>query len=241
MKQATGIIPARFDSRRFPGKALVHILGKPMIQRVYERAQTAKYLDHIIIATDDERIFQAAKSFGAEVRMTAANHNSGTERAAEIAETIDSTIIINVQGDEPLLNGHMINDLVETLQDETIPMATLVNKIEDLSLIEDTNIVKVVSDKDGYALYFSRAPLPFQTPDYFWQHVGIYGYQRDFLLKFNRLPPSRLEKTEKLEQLRVLESGYRIKILETSYPTLSIDTPQDIITVENSLKKKTND
>lgn len=212
-----------------------------MIQRVYERAQTAKYLDHIIIATDDERIFQTAKSFGAEVRMTAADHNSGTERAAEIAVTIDSTIIINIQGDEPLLNGHMIDDLVETLQDKTIPMATLVNKIEDLSLIEDTNIVKVVSDKDGYALYFSRSPLPFQTPDYFLQHVGIYGYQRDFLLKFNRLPPSRLEKTEKLEQLRALENNYRIKIIETSYPSLSIDTPQDIIKLEEFLKKRGND
>ena len=241
MKLATGIIPARYDSKRFPGKHLAVILGKSIIQRVYEQAQTANLLQRIIIATDDERIFQASQAFGGEVLMTSPLHNSGTERAAEIAEKINTPIIINIQGDEPLLRGKMIDDLVIALQDETIPMATLAAKVKDLSLINEKNIVKVVLDKNGFALYFSRSPLPFQASDYFWQHIGIYGYQRDFLLEFSQLSASRLETTEKLEQLRVLENGYKIKIIETSSPTLSVNTPQDIIRIENILKQRTND
>ncbi|MCK4495510.1 MAG: 3-deoxy-manno-octulosonate cytidylyltransferase [Candidatus Aminicenantes bacterium] len=241
MKLATGIIPARYDSKRFPGKHLAVILGKSIIQRVYEQAQTANLLQRIIIATDDERILQASQAFGAEVLMTSPLHNSGTERAAEIAEKINTPIIINIQGDEPLLRGKMIDDLVIALQDETIPMATLAAKVKDLSLINEKNIVKAVLDKNGFALYFSRSPLPFQASDYFWQHIGIYGYQRDFLLEFSQLSASRLETTEKLEQLRVLENGYKIKIIETSSPTLSVNTPQDIIRIENFLKQRTND
>jgi len=241
LKLATGIIPARYDSKRFPGKHLSVILGKSIIQRVYEQAQTANLLQRIIIATDDERIFQASQAFGAEVLMTSPLHNSGTERAAEIAEKINTPIIINIQGDEPLLRGKMIDDLVIALQDETIPMATLAAKVKDLSLINEKNIVKAVLDKNGFALYFSRSPLPFQASDYFWQHIGIYGYQRDFLLEFSQLSASRLETTEKLEQLRVLENGYKIKIIETSSPTLSVNTPQDIIRIENFLKQRTND
>jgi len=241
LKLATGIIPARYDSKRFPGKHLAVILGKSIIQRVYEQAQTANLLQRIIIATDDERIFQASQAFGAEVLMTSPLHNSGTERAAEIAEKINTPIIINIQGDEPLCRGKMIDDLVIALQDETIPMATLAAKVKDLSLINEKNIVKAVLDKNGFALYFSRSPLPFQASDYFWQHIGIYGYQRDFLLEFSQLSASRLETTEKLEQLRVLENGYKIKIIETSSPTLSVNTPQDIIRIENFLKQRTND
>lgn len=241
MKLATGIIPARYDSKRFPGKHLAVILGKSIIQRVYEQAQTANLLQRIIIATDDERIFQACQAFGAEVLMTSPLHNSGTERAAEIAEKINTPIIINIQGDEPLLRGKMIDDLVIALQDETIPMATIAAKVKDLSLINEKNIVKAVLDKNGFALYFSRSPLPFQASDYFWQHIGIYGYQRDFLLEFSQLSASRLETTEKLEQLRVLENGYKIKIIETSSPTLSVNTPQDIIRIEKFLKQRTND
>jgi len=241
LKLATGIIPARYDSKRFPGKHLAVILGKSIIQRVYEQAQTANLLQRIIIATDDERIFQASQAFGAEVLMTSPLHNSGTERAAEIAEKINTPIIINIQGDEPLLRGKMIDDLVIALQDETIPMATIAAKVKDLSLINEKNIVKAVLDKNGFALYFSRSPLPFQASDYFWQHIGIYGYQRDFLLEFSQLSASRLETTEKLEQLRVLENGYKIKIIETSSPTLSVNTPQDIIRIENFLKQRTND
>lgn len=207
-----------------------------MIQRVYERAQTAKYLDRIIIATDDERISKAAKDFGAEVQMTSPGHNSGTERTAEVTKKIRTPIIINIQGDEPLLEGKMIDDLVESLQDETIPMATLITKVKDLDLLHDINIVKVIRDKEGFALYFSRSPLPFKAQDYFLQHIGIYGYQKEFLLKFCELPPSRLERIENLEQLRALEYGYKIKVIETQFLTLSVDTPQDIIKVENFLK-----
>ncbi len=241
LRSATGIIPARYSSQRFPGKPLALILGKSMVQRVYERVQTAKQLDRIIIATDDERIFKAAESFGAETWMTSPIHNSGTERTAEIASKIDSHIIINIQSDEPLIRGEMIDQLVVAMQNKKISMATLAVKIKDLSLLNDRNIVKVVSDNNGYALYFSRSALPFQPFDFFWQHIGIYGFQRDFLLKFIKLPISRLEKTEKLEQLRALENGFKIKVLETSFSTLSVDSSKDIIKVENFLKKRRED
>jgi 3-deoxy-manno-octulosonate cytidylyltransferase (CMP-KDO synthetase) len=208
---------------------------------VYERAQKAKFLKRIIIATDDKRIYQAAENFGAEVRMTSPSHHSGTDRVAEVAKKIKSPIIINIQGDEPLLKGEVIDSLVVALQDNTIPMATLAARMNDLSLLNEKNIVKVVSDANGFALYFSRSPLPFQTSDYFLQHIGIYGYQKDFLLAFSKMQPSRLEKTEKLEQLRALENGYKIKIIETQLHSLSVSSPQDIIEVENLLKKKTDD
>jgi len=240
VKLAIGVIPARYSSQRFPGKPLALIHGKPMIQIVYEQAKKASLCQRIIIATDDERIFHAAQAFGADVWMTSSQHNSGTERVAEIAEKIQCPIIINIQGDEPLLQGQMIDNLIIALQDENIAVATLAAKIKDFALINDKNIVKVVTDKNGFALYFSRSPLPFQSTDYFLQHIGIYGYQRDFLLKFGQLPESRLEKTEKLEQLRVLENGYKIKVVETPFKTLSVDSPQDIIKVEDILKTASN-
>jgi len=240
VKLAIGVIPARYGSQRFPGKPLALIHGKPMIQIVYEQAKKASLCERIIIATDDERIFYAAQAFGADVWMTSSQHNSGTERVAEIAEKIQCPIIINIQGDEPLLQGQMIDDLIIALQDENIAVATLAVKIKDFALINDKNIVKVVTDKNGFALYFSRSPLPFQPTDYFLQHIGIYGYQRDFLLKFGQLPESRLEKTEKLEQLRVLDNGYKIKVVETPFKTLSVDSPQDITTVEDILKTVSN-
>jgi len=238
LKKATGVIPSRYHSARFPGKPLALIEGKPMIQRVYERAKTAEYLTRIIIATDNERIFKACNAFGAEVQMTSPHHNSGTERAAEIAEKLNTSIVINIQGDEPLIRGEMIDELVSALQDESIPMATLAAKVKDLKLLYEKNTVKVVTDKQGFALYFSRSPLPFNTTDYFLQHIGIYGYQKDFLLEFCSMQPSRLEKIEKLEQLRVLENGYKIKIIESPFQTLSVDSPEDIIKVENYFKKK---
>lgn len=238
MKKATGIIPARYHSARFPGKPLALIKGKPMIQRVYERAKTAEYLTRLIIATDDERIFKTCKAFGAEVQMTSPHHNSGTERAAEIAEKLNTPIVINIQVDEPLIRGKMIDELVSALQNESIPMATLAAKVKDIKLLYEKNAVKLVVDKQGFALYFSRSPLPFNPTDHFLQHIGIYGYQKDFLLEFCSMRPSRLEKTEKLEQLRVLENGYKIKIIESPYQTLSVDSPQDIINVENYLKKR---
>jgi 3-deoxy-manno-octulosonate cytidylyltransferase (CMP-KDO synthetase) len=238
LKNATGIIPARYQSTRFPGKALAPILGKPMIQWVHEGASQAKLIDRIIIATDDERILKSALGFGAEAVMTSARFRSGSERAAEVAQGLNNELIINIQGDEPLVTGKMIDLLVEGLQDGTAPMASLMAKVNDISMIHDEHIVKVVVDEQGQALYFSRAPLPYQSPDFFYQHIGIYGYKKDFLLRFARMKPTRLERLEKLEQLRALERGFKIKMIEIPFPTLSVDTPQDIIRVEEFLKKE---
>lgn len=212
-----------------------------MIQRVYESASKAKYLEQLIIATDDKRISDVAKNFGAEVRMTSPDHNSGTDRVAEVAREIKTPIVINIQGDEPLLRGEMIDELVAALQDEAVPMATLAARVNDLNLLQDNNTVKVVMDKNGFALYFSRSPLPFQASDYLLQHIGIYGYQREFLLAFSQMEPTRLEKTEMLEQLRALENGFKIKIIETPFLTMGVDSPQDIIKVENYLKEHSYD
>lgn len=241
MKLATGVIPARYQSQRFPGKPLALIQGKPMIQRVYEQAREAKFLDRLIIATDDEKILEAAEDFGAEVQMTSPLHNSGTERVAEVAKDLKTSIVINIQGDEPLLRREMIDDLVEALQDNTIPMATLAAKEKDMDLLDDNNVIKVAADREGFALNFSRSPLPLEAPDYFLLHIGIYGYQKEFLLAFSEMPPSKSEKKENLEQLRAVENGYKIKIIETQFSTLSVDSPQDIIRVEKFLDEGAND
>lgn len=241
MKLATGVIPARYQSLRFPGKPLAVIQGKTMIQRVYERAREAKFLDRLIIATDDQRILEVAEDFGAEVQMTSPLHNSGTERVAEVAKKINTSIIINIQGDEPLLRGEMLDDLVEVLQDKAIVMATLATKQKDMDLIYDNNVIKVDADSEGFAHNFSRSPLPLEASDYFLQHIGIYGYQKEFLLVLCEMPPSKSEKTENLEQLRPVENGYKIKLIETPFPTLSVDSPRDIIKVENFLNKRAND
>lgn len=241
MKKAAGVIPVRYQSERFPGKPLALIKGKPMIQRVYEAAAKARLLNQLIVATDDERISNVAKNLGAEVRMTSSSHLSGTDRVAEVATEIKMPIIINIQGDEPLLREEMIDELVQALQDEAIPMATLAARVNDINLLQDRDAVKVVLDKKGFALYFSRSPLPFQASDYFLQHIGIYGYQRDFLLAFSRMKPARLEKTENLEQLRVLENGFKIKVIETPFLTIGVDSPQDIIKVESYLEEHSYD
>lgn len=241
IRTAAGIIPVRFGSRRFPGKPLALIAGRPMIQHVYERARQAAGLDSLIIATDDTQIHQAASAFGADVVMTSPDHRSGTERAAEAALTLEEPIIINIQGDEPLVRAEMIEALIDAMQDESIPMATLACKVRDLSRIEEPGTVKVVLNSDGFALYFSRSPLPHGAADYFWQHIGIYAYRRDFLLSFAGLRPSRLEEAEKLEQLRALENGYPIKIIETVYSSTSVDYPEDIHKVEVLLKRESHD
>lgn len=241
MKLATGVIPARYQSQRFPGKPLPLIKGKSMIQRVYEQAREAKFLDRLIIATDDEKILKAAEDFGAEVQMTSPLHNSGTERVAEVAQEIKTSIVINIQGDEPLLRREMIDNLVEALQDETIPMATLAAKEKDMDILNDNNVIKVVADRQGFALNFSRSPLPLEAPGYFLKHIGIYGFQKEFLLALCGMPPSKSEKTENLEQLRALDNGYKIKIIATQFSTLSVDSPQDIIRVEKFLDAEAND
>ena len=237
MKSAIGIIPARYGARRFPGKPLAKILGKPMLQWVYERSSSSNSLKKVIIATDDERILNVARSFGAETILTSSRHLSGTDRAAEIARKLNVPLIINIQGDEPLIRAEMITALVSALQDDTSAMATLAVKSLDRRLLKDENTVKVVFDRKGHALYFSRSAIP-NNSDQFWIHIGIYGYQRDFLLKFSKFKPTSLENVEKLEQLRALEYGYKIKIIESVHPTLSVDVPEDISKIENILKKE---
>ena len=232
-----GVIPVRYGSVRFPGKPLAAILGKPMVQWVYEGARQARLLDRVIIATDDDRIMAAAASFGAEARMTSPAHASGTDRVAEVVRNTDAEIVINIQGDEPLIRGDMLDALVEALPARGARMATLMAKNYDISLLGESHIVKVVADRRGNALLFSRSAIPYGAPDYFHQHIGIYAYRRELLLDFGKLPASRLENTEKLEQLRALENGIAIAMVEIGRPTLSVDTPQDIIGVERRLRE----
>jgi 3-deoxy-manno-octulosonate cytidylyltransferase (CMP-KDO synthetase) len=240
LKKAVALIPCRYESSRFPGKPLALLLGKSMIQRVYEGIRQAKLVDRVIIATDDEKILRTAEAFGAEATMTSPGHSTGTERVAEVARKLEVPLIINVQGDEPLVTGEMVDALVRSLQDERMPMASLMAKVHDLNLIDDPNIVKVAVDKQGTALYFSRAPLPYRASDFFYQHIGVYAFQRKFLLKFVKMGRSRFEEAEKLEQLRALENGYKIRMVEVAQATLSVDTPEDIIKVENYMKTREN-
>jgi len=238
LKKAAGIIPARYASTRFPGKPLALILGKPMIQWVYEEASRAKSLERVVVATDDARIFEQARLFGAEAVMTSPDHASGTDRAAEAAAGLDNPFIVNIQGDEPLLKEDMIDALVAALNDGAAPMASLMTRASRDEIL-DRNAVKVVVDVHGFALYFSRFPIPFGGTGEFFRHVGMYGFRRDFLLELSRMPASSLEKAEKLEQLRVLENGFKIKMVEWGGAILSVDTPEDIIKVESVLKKST--
>jgi len=236
--KAIGVIPVRYGSTRFPGKPLAPILGKPMLQWVYEGAREARLLDRIIIATDDVRIMDAAASIGAEAKMTSPDHASGTDRVAEVARETDAEIVLNIQGDEPLVRGDMLDPLVDALRAGETSMATLMAKNYDISLLSDSHIVKVVADSRGRALLFSRAPLPYGARDFFHQHIGIYAYRRDLVLGYGRLPISRLEAVEKLEQLRALENGIAISMVEIAKPTLSVDTPGDIIEIERRLRSE---
>ncbi len=236
-----GVIPARFASSRFPGKALAGIAGKPMIQHVWERASRAGSLSKIIIATDDEQIFAVAKSFGAEARMTRMNHSSGTDRSAEVAASEDAGLVVNIQGDEPLIDPAAIDAAVRGLAEAPgTPMGTLKKRIEEPDELSNPNVVKVVTDLSGHAIYFSRSMLPYvrgeQTPHY--KHVGLYVYRRDFLLGYSLMPPGPLERAERLEQLRALENGYRIRVVETEYESLGVDTPEDLERVSNLVETK---
>jgi 3-deoxy-manno-octulosonate cytidylyltransferase (CMP-KDO synthetase) len=248
----TALIPARYASTRFEGKALADIMGKPMIQHVYERASGASFVSEVIVATDDERIADAVAAFGGRVEMTMKSHETGTDRLAEVAARIDSDIIVNVQGDEPMIEPAMIDEAIYPLTlDDSIVMGTLKTRIRTLHDFLSPNVVKVITDKDGFALYFSRSPLPnfrdkwdnlkdeaFDTGKLLChKHVGIYVYRREFLLQFAKLPHTYLETAEKLEQLRALENGYRIKVVETKYESIGVDTPADLEKVRESLKK----
>ncbi len=224
-----GVIPARYASSRFPGKALVTIAGKSMLQHVWERASQARYLNDVIIATDDERIYKAAAEFKARVRMTRSDHQSGTDRAAEIASASDAEIIVNIQGDEPLIDPAAIDAAVLGILDhEETLMGTLKKRIEREAEINDPNVVKVVTDREDNAIYFSRSPIPYARESaVYFKHVGLYVYRRDFLLAYSDLPVGPLEQSERLEQLRALENGFRIRVVETEYESLGVDTPED--------------
>lgn len=234
-----GIIPARFQSTRFEGKVLADIGGKPMIQHVWERARQAKLLDDLIVACDDERICEAVKEFGGNAIFTAKGHLSGTDRITEIANPLDVKIVVNIQADEPMVHPTMIDSIVEVLKmDTTLVVATIIKKIENPHEIHDSNVVKVVIDKNNFALYFSRLPIPFVRDEHlvYYKHIGLYGYTKDFLFTYKNLPQSKLESLEKLEQLRILENGYRIKVVETKFETYGVDTPHDLLKVREYLK-----
>ncbi len=235
------VIPARYGSTRFPGKPLATLAGKPVIQHVYEQAAKAQGIDEVLVATDDERIRAAVLRFGGAAVMTSPDARSGTERVAEVARTRSAQVVINVQGDEPLIQPEMLGSLAEVLQQHAaVPMASLMTRLrpEDLA---NPNVVKVVVDRDGYAMYFSRSPIPrvrdATTPPPMWKHLGLYGYQRHFLLQFPSLEPTPLEQAEQLEQLRALEHGYKIKLLETAHDTIGVDTPDDLKRVEALMKE----
>lgn len=202
-----------------------------MLQHVYERASQARYLSKLVIATDDERIYDAARNFGGPVRMTRSDHASGTDRAAEIASAEQAEIIVNIQGDEPLIDPDAIDAAVlAMIDDEDAPMGTLKKRIEDASEVVNPNVVKVVTDLAGNAIYFSRCPIPYAragSGEHF-KHIGLYVYRRDFLLRYSDLPVGALEQAERLEQLRALENGHRIRVVETDYDSLGVDAPEDL-------------
>lgn len=239
-----GIIPARYSSSRFPGKPLAEIVGRPMIHHVYERACRAAMLEEVLVATDDQRIFDAVCSFGGEVIMTRPDHPTGTDRLAEVASRLSAAdIIVNIQGDEPLVAPAAIDGVVKALKENrNVVMSSVMVPITDLMDIWNANVVKVVVDLDSYALYFSRAPIPCLPNDSAvagpWKrHIGLYAYRRDFLLLLSTLPRTPLERIERLEQLRVLENGYRIKMVELAEDhSIGVDTPEDLQRVRSVLE-----
>jgi 3-deoxy-manno-octulosonate cytidylyltransferase (CMP-KDO synthetase) len=232
--QIVAVIPARFASSRFPGKALADLDGRPMIEHVYERAARSRAVSRVIVATDDLRIADAVTRFGGEVRLTRADHPSGTDRLAEVAASLDCDVVVNVQGDEPLIDPAAIDEAVAPLvSDSGVHVTTLYRRITDPAELKNPNVVKVALDRAGFALYFSRAPIPFvRNPREGWppfyRHIGLYAYRRSALLVLAALEPTPLERAESLEQLRALEHGIRIKAVETAYDSIGVDTPEDL-------------
>jgi len=237
-RKILGVIPARLASSRFPGKVLAQIASKPMLQHVYERASQARYITTIIIATDEHRVYEVARDFGARVRMTRPDHLSGTDRVAEVASAENCDIVVNIQGDEPLIDPDAIDAaILPMVHDSEIQMATLKKKIVDPREIDDPNVVKVITDLAGDAIYFSRLPIPYHRdnsavpgapPAAHYKHIGLYLYRRDFLLGYSALPVGPLEQAERLEQLRALENGLKIRVVETDYESIGVDTPEDL-------------
>jgi len=250
MQRAVAIIPARFDSTRFPGKPLAVLKGKPLIQLVHEQVAFANLIDAIIVATDDKRIFDAVTSFGGRAIMTSAKHTCGTDRVAEVAKDVDCDIIVNIQGDEPFIRPEMVDDVVKLLvDDERASISTLAKRTADVKEILSPNVVKVIMDNEGFAMYFSRSPIPYYRDEWkglgsvtfttshvsIYKHIGIYGFRKDALMNFSRMGQNRLEMIERLEQLRALASGIKIKVKETPYDTFGIDTVEDLRKAEEWL------
>ena len=235
MIDVVGVIPARYGSTRLAAKALADILGKPMIQHIYERAQEASVLDQVIVATDDDRIKDAVEKFGGTAVLTSREHVSGTERLTEVVFDLDVKVVVNIQGDEPLIHPSMINEVAYALlENDKLVMSTLKYPITDEEEFLNPNVVKVVTTKENFALYFSRSPIPNNSRSQAkpgvlgYKHVGLYAYTKDFLLTFKGLRSSLLEERESLEQLRALEHGYPIKVIETAHNTVSVDTEDDL-------------
>jgi 3-deoxy-manno-octulosonate cytidylyltransferase (CMP-KDO synthetase) len=227
--KAVVIIPARMGATRFPGKPLIDLCGKPMVQWVYERASMASGVSRVMVATCDQEIIDAVTGFGGEAVMTSEAHRSGTDRLAEAAADLDADVIVNVQGDEPLIDPVSIERALEPFAAEPGVLMTSLMAPIDRESAKDPNLVKVVVTTDNYALYFSRSPIPYERKPASWRgHVGLYAYTKDFLLKFASLEPTPLEQAESLEQLRVLEHGYRIKMVEVADRPLGVDTWGDL-------------
>lgn len=237
-----GVIPARYGAQRFPGKPLALIAGQSLIQRVYERASQARALDKIVVATDDTRILEAVEAFGGDALLTSPDCATGTDRVAEVARQFECEVVVNIQGDEPLLRPEMIEQLVAGLEaDAGCQMATLARRIESPTVLTNPNVVKVVVAATGHALYFSRSVIPFvrdprdQAAAEHYKHLGIYAFRRAFLFEFVAWPQTLLEQLEKLEQLRALEHGVAIKVLITPHDSIGVDRPEDVKLVEEIL------
>lgn len=241
--KAVGVLPARWASTRLPGKVLVDICGKPLIQHVWERVRQCRRLSEIIIACDEPHVLERCKAFGARAVLTSKDHPSGSDRVAEAVRRIDADIVVNIQADEPLMDPALIDDLVLSLEnDEACALATPIKRLANEEDFHNPNIVKVVVDVKGHALYFSRAAIPFRRDgkpaEYsrYFRHLGLYAYRRDFLFTYCQWPKSFLEQEECLEQLRVLEAGYKIKCVETDVEAVGVDTPEDVAKVIKLLK-----
>lgn len=239
--EAIGVIPARIGSTRLKAKVLADLCGKPVIQHVYERARKARLLDEVVIACDDEQILETVKQFGGSAVLTSKDHATGTDRLSEVVNDIDVKIVLNIQGDEPLVNPMMIDDLVSRMQkDRRTVMATVIKKSVSAEEFRSPDVVKAVVDQDLNVLYFSRSPIPtfLKEGDAFYKHIGIYAFTKDFLFVFKKCPPSFLERTERLEQLRALENGYRIAAIETKFETVGIDTAADLERAKEILSRE---
>lgn len=239
------VIPARYGATRLPGKPLVPLAGKPMIQRVYERAKLSKRADQVIVATDDERILKVVQGFGGEARMTRADHRTGTERVAEVAAHVAGDVFVNVQGDEPLLDPAAVDTAVSSILEEPqASIATVATPVKTPADIMDPNVVKTVLDFDGNALYFSRAPIPWvrdagsKIQVRHMKHLGLYVFLREALLEYPTLPQGELERIEQLEQLRWMENGWKIRVAEVEHDAVSVDVPADVERVEKLLREQ---